>query len=85
VRVGTRPNLRPVPHASADEDITDYFRWGRKKVASKSKHAFEIKVAGIQCDLRDVSYHVRRKKGFPSSMSNSGTSPPLPTGAGLSY
>jgi len=44
----------------------NYFRWGRKKVASKSKHAFEVKVAGIQCDLRDVSYHIKRKKGFPT-------------------
>jgi len=44
----------------------NYFRWGRKKVASKNKHAFEVKVAGVQCDLRDVSYFVRRKKGFPS-------------------
>lgn len=44
----------------------NYFRWGRKTVASKNRHAIEIKMAGIQMDLRDVSYYVKRKQGFPS-------------------
>lgn len=43
-----------------------YFRWGRKKVANKNKNTIDIKVAGIQMDLRDVSYYVKRKEGFPS-------------------
>ncbi|KAK7937642.1 uncharacterized protein PG986_014510 [Apiospora aurea] len=43
-----------------------YFRWGRKNLANKNKQAFDVKVTGIQMDLRDVSYYVKRKQGFPS-------------------
>ncbi|KAJ4304253.1 hypothetical protein N0V88_001866 [Collariella sp. IMI 366227] len=44
----------------------NYMRWGRKKVANQSKHSIDVKVAGIQMDLRDVSYYVKRKQGFPA-------------------
>ncbi|KAI1143723.1 hypothetical protein F5Y05DRAFT_4495 [Hypoxylon sp. FL0543] len=44
----------------------NYFRWGRKKIASKSKNSIDVKVAGVQMDLRDVSFYVKRKQGFPS-------------------
>ncbi|ETS73594.1 hypothetical protein PFICI_14540 [Pestalotiopsis fici W106-1] len=44
----------------------NYFRWGRKKITNKNKNTIDVKVAGIQMDLRDVSYHVKRKQGFPS-------------------
>ncbi|KAI1410625.1 hypothetical protein F5Y13DRAFT_202096 [Hypoxylon sp. FL1857] len=44
----------------------NYFRWGRKKIASKSKNSIDVKVAGVQMDLRDVSFYVKRKHGFPS-------------------
>ncbi|KUI65647.1 hypothetical protein VM1G_00348 [Cytospora mali] len=44
----------------------NHMRWGRKKVSSNKKHAFEIKVSGIQMDLRDVSFYVKKKQGFPS-------------------
>ncbi|UKZ96794.1 uncharacterized protein TrAFT101_011570 [Trichoderma asperellum] len=44
----------------------NYFRWGRKKFANKHKNSVDIKVTGIQMDLRDVSYYINRKKGFPS-------------------
>lgn len=44
----------------------NYMRFGRKKIASKRKHSVDVKVAGIQMDLRDVSYYIRRKQGFPS-------------------
>lgn len=43
-----------------------YFRWGRKNIANKNKQVIDVKVAGIQMDLRDVSFYVNRKKGFPS-------------------
>ncbi|KAI1259109.1 hypothetical protein F5Y18DRAFT_318041 [Xylariaceae sp. FL1019] len=43
-----------------------YFRWGRKKIASKNNNAIDLKVAGVQMDLRDVSFYVKRKEGFPS-------------------
>ncbi|KAH6658163.1 hypothetical protein BKA67DRAFT_512291 [Truncatella angustata] len=44
----------------------NYFRWGRKHITNKHKNTFDVKVAGVQMDLRDVSYYVKRKQGFPS-------------------
>ncbi|KAI0402655.1 hypothetical protein F4802DRAFT_348466 [Xylaria palmicola] len=44
----------------------NFFRWGRKQNASRRKNAVDVKVSGIQMDLRDVSFYVKRKKGFPS-------------------
>lgn len=44
----------------------NYFRWGRKKIASKNRNSIDVKVTGIQMDLRDVSFYVKRKHGFPS-------------------
>ena len=33
---------------------------------TKMKNSIEVEMAGIQMDLHDVSYHVKRKQGFPS-------------------
>ncbi|KAI5918431.1 hypothetical protein F4810DRAFT_692315 [Camillea tinctor] len=44
----------------------NYFRWGRKNIDSKHKNSFDVKVTGIQMDLRDVSFYVKRKQGFPA-------------------
>lgn len=44
----------------------NYFRWGRKKIASTNKNSIDVKVTGVQMDLRDVSFYVKRKQGFPS-------------------
>ena len=44
----------------------NYYRWGRKKITSINKNTIDVKVTGIQMDLRDVSFHVKRKQGFPS-------------------
>ncbi|RYC56817.1 DNA ligase (ATP) [Xylaria longipes] len=44
----------------------NFFRWGRKKIASKRQNSIDVKVSGVQMDLRDVSFYVKRKKGFPS-------------------
>lgn len=62
----------------------NYLRWGRKKIANKSKHAVEVKVAGIQMDLRDVSYYVKRKHGFPS-LSDTGVADIMLAGDGFSF
>jgi len=43
-----------------------YFRWGRKSITSKNRQSFMVSVSGIQCDLKDVSYYVKKKTGFPS-------------------
>lgn len=44
----------------------NYFRWGRKTVTSKNKNKVLVSVSGIQMDLKDVSYYVNKKQGFPS-------------------
>ncbi|KAI0468387.1 hypothetical protein F4859DRAFT_524632 [Xylaria cf. heliscus] len=43
----------------------NFFCWGRKKIASKRHNSIDVKVSGVQMDLRDVSFYVKRKKGFP--------------------
>lgn len=62
----------------------NYIRWGRKNIANKNKHAIDVKVAGIQMDLRDVSYYVKRKEGFPS-LSDTGVMSILLPGDGFSF
>ncbi|KAL1999471.1 hypothetical protein VTN02DRAFT_4460 [Thermoascus thermophilus] len=44
----------------------NYWRWGRKKISNKSDNKIMISVSGIQADLRDVSYYIKKKQGFPS-------------------
>ncbi|KAL8839871.1 MAG: hypothetical protein Q9170_001551 [Blastenia crenularia] len=44
----------------------NYFRWGRKTVASKNKNKVMVSVSGVQMDLKDVSYYIHKKQGFPS-------------------
>ncbi|KAF3197922.1 hypothetical protein TWF679_002478 [Orbilia oligospora] len=43
-----------------------YFRWGRKDVTSKNKQKVMLAVSGVQCDLKDVSFYIKKKQGFPS-------------------
>lgn len=62
----------------------NYLRWGRKTIANKQKHAVEVNVAGIQMDLRDVSYYVKRKQGFPS-LSDTGVANIVLAGDGFSF
>lgn len=53
-------NLMPNVFEVANDN---YFRWGRKGFANKNSHAVQISVAGMQMDLKDVSYYVNRKTG----------------------
>jgi hypothetical protein len=62
----------------------NYFRWGRKKIANKHKNTVDIKVTGIQMDLRDVSYHIKKKSGFPS-LTDTGVLDLLLPGDGFSF
>ncbi|KAF2087834.1 hypothetical protein K490DRAFT_73335 [Saccharata proteae CBS 121410] len=49
------------------EFATDnHWRWGRKKITNKNKNKVMLSVSGVQCDLRDVSYYVKKKSGFPA-------------------
>ncbi|QPG95588.1 hypothetical protein C2857_001316 [Epichloe festucae Fl1] len=61
-----------------------YFRWGRKKVANKNHNMVDVKIAGIQMDLRDVSFYVDRKKGFPA-LKDTGVADIILPGNGLSF
>lgn len=44
----------------------NYFRWGRKKISNKRHNSIMISASGIQLDLKDVAYYVKKKQGFPS-------------------
>lgn len=44
----------------------NYFRWGRKKISNKRDNKVMISASGIQADLTDVSYYLKKKQGFPS-------------------
>lgn len=44
----------------------NYFRWGRQKLSSKQDNKMMISASGIQADLTDVSYYIKKKAGFPS-------------------
>merc|ERR1712093_674687 len=62
----------------------NYFRWGRKKVANKIAHSIMLSVAGVQMDLRDVSFHIKKKQGFPS-LTDTGVADIFLGGTGLSF
>jgi hypothetical protein len=44
----------------------NYFRMGRRQVSNKHEHKVMLAASGIQMDLRDVAYYVKKKQGFPS-------------------
>ena len=62
----------------------NYFRWGRAKVSNKHNNKVMVSVAGIQMDLKDVSYYVKRKQGFPS-ITDQGVMDLFLGGTGLSF
>jgi hypothetical protein len=50
-----------------DYDSSDnYWKWGRKTIKNKNKNKVTLAVSGVQMDLRDVSFYVKKKTGFPS-------------------
>ncbi|OAG42965.1 hypothetical protein AYO21_02916 [Fonsecaea monophora] len=44
----------------------NYFRMGRKGVSNKRENKVTIAGSGIQMDLQDVAYYIKKKQGFPS-------------------
>jgi len=67
------------------EIATDnYFRWGRKKVANKNAHSIMLSVSGVQMDLKDVAFHIKKKQGFPS-VTDTGVADIFLGGTGLSF
>ena len=62
----------------------NYFHWARKNIPNKNKNKIQVKVKGIQLDLRDVSYHIKRKQGFPS-LTDTGIMSILMAGEGFCF
>ena len=62
----------------------NYFRWGRKTVTSKNKNKVMVSVSGVQMDLKDVSYYVNKKTGFPS-LKDTGIMDIFMGGSGFSF
>jgi len=62
----------------------NFWRWGRKSISSKSKNKIMLSVSGVQMDLRDVSYYVKRKQGFPS-ITDKGVMDVFMGGSGFSF
>ncbi|KIW33288.1 hypothetical protein, variant 2 [Cladophialophora immunda] len=44
----------------------NYFRMGRKGISNKRENKVTIAGSGIQMDLQDVAYYIKKKQGFPS-------------------
>ena len=74
-------NLAPNSFEFASDN---YFRWGRKTVTSKYKNKVMISVSGVQMDLKDVSYYVNKKQGFPS-LKDTGVMDIFMGGSGVSF
>lgn len=62
----------------------NYFKMGRKKNRNNNNQVFDVKLGGMQMDLRNVSYHIKRKQGFPS-ITDTGIVNILLAGDGLSF
>lgn len=62
----------------------NYWRWGRKSIKNKNKNKVMLSVSGIQLDLRDVAYYVKKKEGFPS-ITDKGLIDIFLGGTGLSF
>ena len=60
------------------------FRWGRKTETSRNKNKILVAVSGVQMDLKDVSYYVNKKEGFPS-IKDKGVMDIFMGGTGLSF
>ncbi|KAG8530372.1 uncharacterized protein KY384_004874 [Bacidia gigantensis] len=62
----------------------NYFRWGRKTVTNKNKNKVMVSVSGVQMDLKDVSYYIKRKQGFPA-IKDTGVMDIFMGGSGFSF
>ena len=62
----------------------NYYRLGRKMSNSKNENKVMLAASGIQMDLRDVAYYVKKKTGFPS-VSDKGVMDIILAGEGFSF
>ena len=74
-------NLAP---NSFEAEYDTHFKWGRKGVASKNNNKVMVSVSGVQMDLKDVSYYVNKKQGFPS-LKDTGVMDIFMGGTGFSF
>jgi hypothetical protein len=64
--------------------IDNYFRFGRRNIANKNANSIEIHVSGIQMDLRDVAYYMKKKQG-PLKLTDLGVMDIFLGGSGFSF
>merc|ERR1712054_728122 len=57
---------------------------GRKSIQNKNKNKVMLSVSGVQMDLRDVAFYIKRKEGFPS-ITDKGLMDVFLGGTGLSF
>jgi hypothetical protein len=62
----------------------NFWRWGRKGAGSRNKNKVLLSASGVQMDLRDVAYYVKKKQGFPS-ITDKGVMDVFLGGSGLSF
>ncbi|KAI7110890.1 hypothetical protein KC337_g19227, partial [Hortaea werneckii] len=62
----------------------NYWRWGRKSIQNKNKNKVMLSVSGVQMDLRDVAFYIKKKEGFPS-ITDKGLMDVFLGGTGLSF
>ncbi|OKL55884.1 hypothetical protein UA08_08946 [Talaromyces atroroseus] len=62
----------------------NYWRWGRKSISSKDDHKIMVSGSGIQADVRDVNYYIKKKQGFPS-LTDTGVMDVLLGGQGFTF
>ena len=62
----------------------NYWRWGRKNIQSRNKNKVMLSVSGVQMDLRDVAFYIKKKEGFPS-ITDKGLMDIFLGGTGLSF
>lgn len=62
----------------------NYFRLGRRQVSNKNENKVMIAASGVQCDLKDVAYYVKKKQGFPS-LTDKGVMDVFMGGEGFSF
>nr|BAK00933.1 predicted protein [Hordeum vulgare subsp. vulgare] len=62
----------------------NHFRMGRKGASSRNDNRITIAGSGIQMDLRDVAYYIKKKQGFPS-ITDKGVMDIILAGEGFSF
>ena len=62
----------------------NYWRYGRKSIKNQKENKIMIAGSGIQMDLRDVAYYLKKKQGFPS-ITDKGVMDIILAGEGFSF